>query len=148
MSGNGPWSTEQIERFLLEVQVPVRVAVNAASGYPMIASLWFVPMDGNLWCATQRTSRVVQILTRDPRCAFEVSVEAPPYRGVRGSGVATMHDDRGEEILRTLIGRYLRDPTSRLARSLLARVEHETAISIEPRTLVSWDYRQRMEGSV
>jgi nitroimidazol reductase NimA-like FMN-containing flavoprotein (pyridoxamine 5'-phosphate oxidase superfamily) len=148
MSGNGPWSTEQIESFLRDVRIPVRVAVNAASGYPLIASLWFVPMDGKLWCATQRSSSVVQVLTRDPRCAFEVSVEAPPYRGVRGPGVATMHDDRGEEILRALIGRYLRDPMSRLARSLLSRVEHETAISIEPKALVSWDYRKRMKGSV
>jgi hypothetical protein len=27
---------------------------------------------------------------------------------------------------------------------LLARVEHETTIAIEPQTLVSWDYRERM----
>jgi hypothetical protein len=148
MGGKGPWSTEQIDRFLREVRIPIRVAVNTTSGHPLLASLWFVPMEGKLWCATQRSSRVVQILTRDPRCAFEVSVEAPPYRGVRGPGVATMHDDRGEEILRSLIGRYLRDPMSRLARSLLARVEHETAIAIEPKALVSWDYRKRMEGSV
>jgi hypothetical protein len=30
-----------------------------------------------------------------------------PYRGVRGTGVATLHDDRGEDILRVLIERYL-----------------------------------------
>jgi nitroimidazol reductase NimA-like FMN-containing flavoprotein (pyridoxamine 5'-phosphate oxidase superfamily) len=148
MSGKGPWSTDQIERFLREVRVPVRIAVNAASGHPMIVSLWFVPMDGKLWCATQRTARVAQILSRDPRCAFEVSVEAPPYRGVRGPGIATLHEDRGEEILRTLIDRYLRHPTSQLASSLLARVAHETAISIEPKALVSWDYRKRMKGAV
>jgi hypothetical protein len=43
-----------------------------------------------------------------------------------------------------LIDRYLEDSTSRLAGLLLARVEHETAIAIEPHTLVSWDYRERM----
>ena len=144
MRRKGPWSTEQIGRFLREFRGPIRLACNGASGHPVLASLWFVPLDGKLWCATQRTARVVSHLIRDPRCAFEVSVESPPYRGVRGPGVATLHEDRGEEILRVLIDRYLEDSTSRLARFLLARVEQETAIAIEPQTLVSWDYRERM----
>jgi nitroimidazol reductase NimA-like FMN-containing flavoprotein (pyridoxamine 5'-phosphate oxidase superfamily) len=144
MRRKGPWSTDQIERFLREIRVPVRIACNGASGHPVLASLWFVPLDGKLWCATQRTARVVSILSRDPRCAFEVSVESPPYFGVRGSGLATRHDDRGGEILRTLIDRYLGDSTSQLARFLLERVEHETAMEISPQTLVSWDYRERM----
>jgi hypothetical protein len=50
-------------------------------------------------------------------------VESPPYRGVRGRGIATLNDDRGEEILRRLIERYLGDSSSRLASFLLARVE-------------------------
>jgi nitroimidazol reductase NimA-like FMN-containing flavoprotein (pyridoxamine 5'-phosphate oxidase superfamily) len=144
MRRKGPWSTEQIERFLEESRAPIRLACNGASGHPVLASLWFVPLDGKLWCATQRTASVVSHLSRDPRCAFEVSVESPPYCGVRGQGLATLHDDRGEEILRVLIDRYLGDSTSRLARFLLARVEHETAIAIEPQTLVSWDYQERM----
>ena len=144
MRRKGPWSTEQIEHFLRESRAPIRLACNGASGHPVLASLWFVPLDGELWCATQRTARVVSHLSRDPRCAFEVSVESPPYRGVRGQGVAMLHEDRGEEILRILIDRYLRDSTSRLARFLLTRVEHETAIAIEPQTLVSWDYQERM----
>ena len=144
MRRKGPWSTEQIEHFLRESRAPIRLACNGASGHPVLASLWFVPLDGRLWCATQRTARVVSHLSRDPRCAFEVSVESPPYRGVRGQGGATLHEGRGEEILRMLIDRYLEDSTSQLARFLLARVEHEIAIAIEPRTLVSWDYQERM----
>jgi hypothetical protein len=144
MRRKGPWSTEQTERFLEESRAPIRLACNGASGHPVLASPWFVPLDGELWCATQRTAKVVSHLSRDPRCAFEVSVESPPYRGVRGPGVATLDEHRGEEILRMLIERYLGDSTSRLAGFLLARVEHETAIAIEPQTLVSWDYWERM----
>ena len=144
MRQKGQWSTGQIHHFLRDVRIPVRIACNGASGCPVLASLWFVPEGDKLWCATQRTSKVVAHLSRDPRCAFEVSVESPPYRGVRGPAVATLHEHRGEEILRVLIDRYLEDSTSRLARFLLARVEHETAIAIEPQTLVSWDYRERM----
>jgi nitroimidazol reductase NimA-like FMN-containing flavoprotein (pyridoxamine 5'-phosphate oxidase superfamily) len=144
MRRKGPWSTDQIERFVRESRIPLRLACNGAAGHPVLVSLWFVPLGGKLWCATQRTARVASLLARDPRCAFEVSLETPPYCGVRGPGIATLHEDRGEEILRMLIERYLGDSTSRLARFLLARAERETAIAIEPRMLVSWDYRERM----
>lgn len=144
MKRKGPWSSEQVERFLEASRAPIRIACNGASGHPVLASLWFVPQGGRLWCATQRTASVVSHLARDPRCAFEISVESPPYYGVRGQALATLHDDRGEEILRTLIDRYLGDSSSRLAALLMARVEHETALVIEPQTLVSWDYRERM----
>jgi nitroimidazol reductase NimA-like FMN-containing flavoprotein (pyridoxamine 5'-phosphate oxidase superfamily) len=148
MRRTGAWSEDQIERFLREIRIPIRIACNGASGHPVMASLWFVPAEGRLWCATRQTAQVASILSRDPRCAFEVSVERPPYLGVRGRGLATLHNDRGEAILKTLIDRYLGDSTSRLARFLLARVERETAIAIEPQTLVSWDYRDRMGEAV
>jgi len=144
MRQKGPWSTDQIHHFFREVRIPVRIACNGSSGCPVLASLWFVPEGDKLWCATQRRASVVSLLAGDPRCAFEVSVETPPYRGVRGTGVATLHDDRGEEILRVLIERYRVEADSKLARFLLARVDQETAIAIEPHTLFSWDYSERM----
>jgi hypothetical protein len=67
MRRKGPWSTNQIDRFLREIRVPIRIACNGASGHPVLASLWFVPVDGKLWCATQRTASVASLLARDPR---------------------------------------------------------------------------------
>ena len=58
-----------------------------------------------------------------------------------------MREDRGEEILRMLIDRYLEDSNSQLAALLLSRVEHEVAVAIEPQTLVSWDYQERMRDT-
>jgi hypothetical protein len=148
MNTKGPWSQSELHRFLDETRVPVRLACNGASGYPVLASLWYLPEDGRLWCATQRNASVATILARDSQCAFEVSVESVPYRGLRSQGLATLHDDRGEEILLKLIHRYLGNSKSRLARSLLARVATETAIAIEPKKLLSWDYTERMgEGA-
>ena len=148
MTSKDSWSNEQVHAFLLETRIPVRVACNGSSGHPLLASLWFVPQDGMLWCATQRGARIVSLLTGDPRCAFEVSVEAPPYRGVRGTGVATLREDRGEEILRILIERYLGGTDCKLASILLDRADQEIAIGIEPHTLVTWDYTERMSESV
>ncbi len=147
MKPKGPWSGEQVAAFLRETRVPIRLAGNGSSGHPVLASLWFVPLDGKLWCATQATASVANMFRRDPRCAFEVSVEAPPYLGVRGRGRVTLHDEHGAEILHTLIERYLGSSESRLARFLLSRVEQETALEIEPETLVSWDFTERMGGT-
>jgi hypothetical protein len=143
----GPWSEREIGEFLADVRVPIRIACNGASGHPVVAALWFVPLDGKLWCATQRTASLARILERDPRCGFDVSVESPPYRGVRGAGLATLHDERGAEILDALIERYVGSSMPRLEHYLRSRVDQETAIAIEPRSLVSWDYRERMVKS-
>ena len=113
-----------------------------------MASLWYLPEEGKLWCATQQSASVVTLLARDSRCAFEVSLESPPYRGIRGQGLATLHHERGEGILRMLLSRYLGKSSPGLARRLLAQVATEVAIAIEPQTLVSWDYAKRMgEGA-
>jgi len=148
MKTKGPWLQGEIERFLDETRVPVRLAANGTSGHPVLASLWYLPEDGRLWCATQRNASVANLLARDAHCAFDVSVETVPYRGLRGQGLATLHDDRGEEVLRKLMHRYLGDSKPQLARSLLARAATETAIAIEPQTLVSWDYVERMGEGV
>jgi nitroimidazol reductase NimA-like FMN-containing flavoprotein (pyridoxamine 5'-phosphate oxidase superfamily) len=144
MHCKGPWSRGEIDHFLAGTRIPVRLAVNGASGHPILASLWFVHQGDTLWCATQRSSSIVSALTRDPRCAFEVAPEGLPYHGVRGQAHAELHDARGEETLRLLIERYLGDASSPLARWLSSRARSETAIALEPRTLVSWDYRERM----
>ncbi len=148
MKRTGPWSELEVERFLEEVRVPLRLACNGPSGHPVLVSLWFVPFEGRLWCATQRSARVAALLARDPRCAFEVARESAPYRGVRGQGTAALDAERGADVLRRLIPRYLSDPDSGFARWLLRRADREVAIAIEPRSLVSWDYRERMSGAV
>ena len=143
----GPWSQPEIERFLEQTRAPAKIACNGSSGFPVLASLWFRPEGGRIWCATQKSSRVVAHLRRDPRCAFEVAQDTAPYRGVRGQGVAALHEERGEAVLRSLIERYVGDLDSEFARWLLARAENETAISIEPQTLLSWDFRERMRAA-
>jgi hypothetical protein len=148
MIRRGPWSDHEIERFLEQTRVPIRLACNGASGSPVLASLWFLPLDGRLWCATQQGASVGRHLARDPRCAFEVAEETAPYRGVRGQGSAILHPERGAAILQRLVGRYVRDPQSEFARWLLERAESETAIAIEPHRLFSWDYRKRMGVAV
>lgn len=132
--------------FLKESRLPLRLAFNGASGYPLLASLWFAPEGQRLWCATQVDAAVAKRLTVDPRCSFEVSEESMPYRGVRGRGTATIIPDRGPEILDTLIERYLASERVDFAKWLRARADREVAIAVEALDLVTWDYSKRMDG--
>lgn len=147
MKRKGPWSTSEIQEFLAASAVPMRLACNGASGTPVMASLWFVPLDGKLWCATQQGASVLRHLERDPRCAFEVAHEHPPYRGVRGQGRAALHAERGADILRRVAARYLEDLDSDFARWLFARADTETAIAVDPTRVLSWDFTERMRGA-
>jgi len=144
MKRSGPWSHEQVASFLAKTRIPLRLSCNGASGHPLLASLWYLPQDGRLWCATQRSARIAELLERDPRCAFEVAPDAPPYRGVRGRGLATLEPGRGEAVLEALIARYLEDPHSEFAAWLRSRADRETAIAIEPQRMTSWDFSERM----
>ena len=90
-------------------------------------------------------ARVVSYLRRNPRCAFEVAADEPPYCGVRGQARAEIDPHRGEEILRRLLIRYLGGTDSSLAQWLLSRANQEVAIRLSPVNVFTWDYSQRMQ---
>jgi len=144
MPVRGPWSQVEAQRFLAETVVPLRLGCTDGRGWPVVLSVWYLYRDGALWCATAPGAAVVRYLERDGRCAFEVAPEAPPYRGVRGQGMATVARGEGGELLRELLVRYLGATDTALGQWLLARAAGEVAICIEPRRLSSWDYRARM----
>ena len=138
---SGPWSPTEIEAFLRASVIPVRLATVGRRG-PLVQSVWFEYADASLWCATQADSVLARRLRRDPHVGWEVAADAPPYRGVRGTGTAALVED-AEPVLRRLIGRYGQGGTS-LADWLLARTESELAIRIGDLRITSWDYADRM----
>ena len=144
MRSQGPFSSEQIDAYLVETVVPLRLACVDPEGHPLVLSLWFLWRERALWCATAPDARVVALLRAEPRCGFEVARDAPPYRGVRGQGRAELVPARGLEILEALVDRYLGARESRFARWLLARGKDEMAIRIVPSRISSWDFSRRM----
>jgi hypothetical protein len=139
---SGPWDEAEIRRFLAATVIPVRLA--SAGTFPIVQSLWFLPDGLDLWCATQADSVLARRLQAHDRCGFEVSADEPPYRGVRGTGHATLIPDAAAGTLPRLIERYQVAGDSPLSAWLLSRIDSEVAVRIRPRTVSSWDYSPRM----
>jgi hypothetical protein len=144
----GCWSGEQIAAFLRAATIPLRLSVHDGVGSPWVMSLWFLPEDDALWCATPGPSKLADYVARQPQCGFEVAGDTPPYRGVRGKGECSIVPERGGEMLRRLLDRYAIGPETRLARGLLGKIESEVAIRIRPTHLTSWDFTERMKDAV
>jgi hypothetical protein len=139
---SGPWDAAQVNDYLRGAVIPLRLASQGVD-YPLVQSLWFLPEDGALWCCTKDDSVLARRVSRDGRCAFEVSADAPPYQGVRGTAQATVLPGEAAAILPRLIERYGQSQTP-LAQWLLGRLEREVAIRIDPQSISSWDYSGRM----
>ena len=144
MKINGPMSLLEIEEHLIVTNLPLRLAVNSPTGWPMVVSLWFVYDKGNLFCATKRQARIASSIAKSSRCAFEVARETAPYFGVRGQGVASISSENAPEMLERLANRYISKDRAQFKKWLLKSSEDEVVISIRPVAFHSWDYRKRM----
>jgi hypothetical protein len=144
---SGPWSPTEVRAFLDTSLIPMRLAANTGSGFPVLLSLWFNRDDDDLLAAVHRDAKIVKRLTDDPRCAFEIATNDPPYRGVRGQARATLDSEGAAELLERLITRYLGTTESKLGRFLMSRADEELIVRLRPRSIASWDYTERMQDA-
>jgi len=140
--------TPQTEHYLRDIEIPLRLSCVSTSGWPVGLSLWYLYRNGRLYCATQESARVVSRLRYEPRCAFEIAADYPPYCGVRGQGMATIDASSGIETLEKLLIRYLGSTETQLGRRLLAQSHDEVAIVIESVNVFTWNYKSRMQDSI
>lgn len=133
------------EIFLDKIRIPVRLACKTGSGWPMVVSLWYLHRDGKLYCATQKTAKIISYLKYDSRVGFEIAEDRPPYCGVRGQAVASVDENMGIQILEQLLVRYLGGTKNPLAEKLLAKAKNEVAIVLNPVQVFTWDYSTRMQ---
>lgn len=144
MKLNGPMSLPDVEAYLEETVLPLRLAATSPTAWPIVVSLWFSYEGKSLICATKRSSRIAESLIASPRCAFEIARETAPYFGIRGQGVAAVSDEDAMATLERLAERYLGHGRERFKKWLLRSSKNEIVIRIRPVAFHSWDYRKRM----
>ena len=145
ISKNSAWDQSRIFSFLSENTIPVRLAV-IQDKHPLICSVWFSVEAETLVirCVSHGKSQLIKSLMADPNVGFEIALNAPPYKGVRGKGNATLTKENVSDTLLEVSVRFLGDTTSNLARWLLGRADEEYVIEITPSWITSWDYSERM----
>jgi len=127
-------------------KIPIRIAYIKPDGTPNIISLWYEIIDAKIYCATQKTAKIISYLQQNPNCGFEIASDKPPYKGSRGNGVAKIIESDGERILSLLMTKYLGDKPSILSRYLKNNIKTEVAIEITPKKVFNYDYSKRMKG--
>ena len=130
---------------LPDPKIPIRIAYIKPNGMPSVISLWFEQIDGKLYCATQKSAKIVSYLKNNPSCGFEIATDKPPYKGIRGEGTAKI-TEMGQEILEILIYKYLGEKESNLSRYLRKNSKTEVQIEISPEKFFHYDYSKRMKG--
>jgi hypothetical protein len=143
----GAWSENEAESYLTKATVPIRLSCRTPSGGLWMLSLWYLYRDGAFHCATGADADIVRYLDADPGVAFEVSDNEPPYKGVRGAGVASIDYDEDKTLLKELLERYLGGTDNRTASRLLDSDRNEVRIRIEPSKLYTWDFTTRMSDA-
>lgn len=144
----GVWDAAEVESFLREAKIPIRIATHRPDGSPWVVTLWFRYRNDTFECATAASAALVTFLRREPEVAFDVSTNEIPYRGIRGNGTATISSDENKVLLQSLLERYLGSTKSSLADRLLRDDRDEVRIRIDPAMIYSWDYSDRMDSPI
>ena len=79
----GPWQQQEVDSFLSSASLPIRLSTVAPDGFPRVISLWFLYQSPKFYCVTHRSSKLVQLLRKEPRVGFEVAPDAPPRNAPR-----------------------------------------------------------------
>ena len=71
-----------MDQYLRDIDVPIRLACLSTSNFPVVVSLWYVYDDKKLYCATQSKAKITKYLTHSQKCGFEIAGDRFPYYGI------------------------------------------------------------------
>jgi len=140
----GTWTEDEVEEFLQEATIPVRIATRRPDDSPWVVTLWFRYRDGSpRVCDGSERGRGTLPPTRSRGRLRHLDQRHPLPRD-QGNGTVELSSDSEKTLLRALIERYLGGTESPLAQRLLDDDRDEVRIRLEPRAVYSWDYSERM----
>ena len=136
---------EEIEKFL-DSKLNLQLATTDDQGEPNIQPVWFYyDKDGEkLLITTSKLARKTQNLRNKPVVYFSMDDENPPYKGVKGKGIATLVEDpdrtipQGDRISMKYLG-TLDHPIAKMI-SEGSKNGDNVLIEISPKFFSTWDY--------
>jgi PPOX class probable F420-dependent enzyme len=138
-------NNEEAERFL-ESKLNLQLATTDDQGEPNIQPVWFYYDKDRekLLIATSKLSKKTQNLRNKPTIYFSIDDESPPYKGVKGKGIATIVEDpnrtlsHGDSISMKYLG-TLDHPIAKMISEGSKRGDN-VVIEISPKFFSTWDY--------
>lgn len=140
----------QAAEFLDKSVLNLQLGTVDGAGDANIHTVWYVREGGRLYVDAARASRKVANIRRNPRVYFCVDDERTPYRGVRGKGTATVHEDvaLAMPIAERIMLKYTGSLDNEVAAALLDGVRggQSALIEIEPLYYSTWDHASGVTG--
>jgi PPOX class probable F420-dependent enzyme len=108
-------------------------------GGPHLVPVWYRYDGERVYIWTLESRRWVKNLARDPRVAFSVQEDKPPYAAVSLRGRATITTSDGEEVaqeIRRITRRYVEEPEVEAYIRLWSHLR--TIVTITPEKISGW----------
>jgi general stress protein 26 len=132
---------EETVRFLTGSKALMRLASVRRDGYPDVHVVWCTFLNDKIYTTTHKKTRKVENLRFNNKVSFTIDLETPPFKGVRGRGVAKLIEDAtlSRKILTMEIMKYIGNLEDPLAKELLSLAPEEYVIEIKPLYFATWD---------
>ena len=135
---------EEVERFL-ESKLNLQLATIDEQGEPNIQPVWFYYNKDRekLLITTSKLAKKTQNLRTKPTIYFSIDDENPPYKGVKGKGIATLVEDPDKTVSQgdRISMKYLRTLGHPIAKMTSDGSNGDNVvIEISPKFFSTWDY--------
>ena len=88
---------EEMEGFLLDPGILMRIGVNRVDGFPIVTPIWFIYQERAIYFTPREKSEWFDCLRQDNRITLCIDEDAQPYRKVIIEGLAELVYDIGED---------------------------------------------------
>jgi nitroimidazol reductase NimA-like FMN-containing flavoprotein (pyridoxamine 5'-phosphate oxidase superfamily) len=140
-----PMTQEQVNEFLVNRKdLLLRMGFIDEKGEPNVTptGYYFDEIKNRIYVTTSKTSKKVQSLNNNAIIGFCIDDPTPPYKGVKGKGMAVTHEDiaYNKDIIMKFIDKNVLDHSHPAARFMLSQIESGNNIIIEiiPRYYSTW----------
>jgi general stress protein 26 len=140
-----PMTQEQVNEFLVNRKdLLLRMGFIDEKGEPNVTptGYYFDEIKNRIYVTTAKTTKKVKSLNNNVIIGFCIDDPTPPYKGVKGKGMAVIHEDiaYNKDIIKKFINKIVVDYNHPVARFMLSQIESGNNIIIEiiPRYYSTW----------